>query len=146
MREPISWDEYWIKHAELVAERSKDPDTQVGAVAIDPDNRLMATGYNGFPRGIKDTPERWKRPTKYIYVVHAEDNIIANAVRTGAKLAGCTLYITIPPCTSCAKKLIQSGIVKVIYRNPPNPDSTLEYEKARDLFKETGVELVQFSY
>ena len=80
MRKPISWEEYWIKQAELIAQRSKDPITQVGAVVIDKDNRQRAAGYNGFPRGVKETDERWERPLKYKFAVHAEINLIANAV------------------------------------------------------------------
>ena len=145
MRKPISWEEYWMKQAELIALRSKDPVTQVGAVAVDKDNRQRAGGYNGFPKGIKETDERWERPTKYQYVVHSEINLIANAVRTGTGLADCTLYITIPPCSDCAKAIVQAGITKVIYKNLPSPGSTLGYAHAAELFKEAGVELVQFN-
>jgi len=144
MRKPISWEEYWIKQAELIAQRSKDPITQVGAVVIDKDNRQRAAGYNGFPRGVKETEERWERPLKYKFAVHAEINLIANAVRLGVGLADCTMYITIPPCDSCAKAIIQAGITKVVFKNLPNPGSTLDYEQTRLLFSEAGVELVQY--
>ena len=113
-------------------------------MVIDKDNRQRAAGYNGFPRGVKETDERWERPLKYKFAVHAEINLIANAVRLGVGLADCTMYITIPPCDGCAKAIIQAGITKVIYKDLPNPGSTLDYEQTRLLFSEAGVELVQY--
>jgi len=143
MRKIISWEEYWMKQAELISCRSKDPITQVGSVAVDKDNRQRAAGYNGFPRGVTENDERWERPLKYKFAVHSEINLITNAVRIGVGLANCTMYITIPPCSDCAKAIIQAGITKVIYKDPPNPSSALDYEHARLLLKEAGVELIQ---
>jgi len=145
MRTPISWEEYWMKQVELISLRSRDPSMQVGSIAVDNENRLCSTGYNGFPRGIENTEDRWTRANKYKYVVHAEINLIANAVRTGARLEGCTIYLSIPPCTECAKALIQSGFKKVVYQKPPNPDSPLDCKHSFDLFKEAGVEIIQLS-
>lgn len=145
MRKPISWEEYWIKQVELIAQRSRDAQMQVGAVAVDSENRLCSTGYNGFPRGIENTEDRWLRSTKYKFVVHAEINLIANAVRTGVRLENCTIYLSIPPCTECAKAIIQSGFKKVIYQKLPNPDSPLDYKHSFNLLKEAGVEITQFS-
>ena len=71
--------------------------------------------------------------------------LLSNLVRTGTGLADCTLYITIPPCSDCAKAIIQAGITRVIYKNLPSPGSTLGYAHAAELFKEAGVELVQFN-
>lgn len=144
MRKPISWEEYWIRQTDLMAERSKDPITRVAAMAVGMENRQLAGGYNGFPKGVIENDERWERPTKYQFVVHAEINMIANAVRTGVKLAGSTMYITIPPCAECAKAVIQSGIVKVVYKNLPSQGSSLDYEHTTTMFKEAGVELVQY--
>ena len=102
----------------LASQRSKDPSTQVGACIIDSDNRILSTGYNGFPQGCSDDEFPWNRDealgeTKYNYVVHAELNAILNA--SGKKLAGAILYVGLFPCNECAKAIIQSGIKEVVY-------------------------------
>jgi dCMP deaminase len=106
-----------------IASRSKDPDTKVGCVIVGPDNEIRSTGYNSFPRGIKDdVPERFVRPLKYKFVEHAERNAIYNAARIGVSLKGCTLYVPWYPCTDCARGVISAGIVKVVIDyNPDNP-------------------------
>ena len=114
----ISWDEYFMGVALLAAMRSKDPSTQVGACIVDDDNRILSTGYNGFPRGCSDDEFPWDRQggfsdTKYPYVVHAELNAILNA--GGKNLANSRLYVALFPCNECAKAIIQSGIKEVIY-------------------------------
>ena len=114
----ISWDEYFMGVALLASQRSKDPSTQVGACIIDTDNRILSTGYNGFPQGCSDDEFPWNRDeslgeTKYNYVVHAELNAILNA--SGKSLADAILYVALFPCHECAKAIIQSGIKEVIY-------------------------------
>ena len=102
----------------LAAERSKDPNTQVGACIIDDQNRILSTGYNGFPQGCSDDDFPWNRDeskgeTKYPFVVHAELNAILNA--RAKNLAGSKLYVSLFPCHECAKAIIQSGVSEVIY-------------------------------
>ncbi len=115
----ISWDEYFMGVALLAAKRSKDPNTQVGACIVDADNRILSTGYNGFPQGCSDDEFPWDRAaedpneTKYPFVVHAELNAILNA--RGKSLAGARIYVALFPCNECAKAIIQSGIREVIY-------------------------------
>ncbi len=114
----ISWEEYFMGVALLAAERSKDPNTQVGACIVDGQNRILATGYNGFPQGCSDDEFPWNRDealgeTKYQFVVHAELNAILNA--RGKSLAGSKLYVGLFPCNECAKAIIQAGISEVIY-------------------------------
>ena len=114
----ITWDEYFMGVALLAAMRSKDPSTQVGACIVDDDNRILSTGYNGFPRGCSDDEFPWERQggfgdTKYPYVVHAELNAILNA--GGKNLANSRIYVALFPCNECAKAIIQSGIKEVIY-------------------------------
>jgi dCMP deaminase len=112
----ISWDEYFMGVALLAAKRSKDPNTQVGACIVSPDNIILSTGYNGFPAGCSDDEYPWDREgeeTKYPYVVHAELNAILNA--NGKSLRGATIYVALFPCNECAKAIIQSGIRKVVY-------------------------------
>ena len=114
----ISWDEYFMGVSLLAAQRSKDPNTQVGACIIDNQNRILSTGYNGFPHGCSDDDFPWNRDsslgeTKYQFVVHAELNAILNA--RGKNLAGAKLYVSLFPCHECAKAIIQAGISEVVY-------------------------------
>lgn len=114
----ISWDEYFMGVALLASQRSKDPSTQVGACIIDANNRILSTGYNGFPKGCSDDDFPWNRDeslgeTKYNYVVHAELNAILNA--SGKELSGSVLYVGLFPCNECTKAIIQSGIKEVVY-------------------------------
>lgn len=113
---PSKWDRRFMRLAQHVAEWSKDPSTQVGAVVVDHDRRVIGMGYNGFPRGVHDTRERYiDREVKYRFVVHAEANAILNAA---ADTRGATMYLTAPPCCDCAKLVIQAGIQKVFYIQP----------------------------
>ena len=114
----ISWDEYFMGVALLASMRSKDPSTQVGACIVCPDNIILSTGYNGFPRGCSDDEFPWAREgaeteTKYPFVVHAELNAILNA--GGKSLQGARIYVALFPCNECAKSIIQAGISEVIY-------------------------------
>ena len=112
----ISWDEYFMGVAMLAARRSKDPNTQVGACIVSPDNIIVSTGYNGMPKGCSDDEYPWARDgeeTKYPYVVHAELNAILNA--NGRDLRGSRIYVALFPCNECAKAIIQSGIKEVVY-------------------------------
>ena len=107
----ISWDEYFMGVALLASCRSKDPNTQVGACIVSPENIILSTGYNGFPVGCSDDEYPWEREgehTKYPYVVHAELNAILNA--SGKSLRGARIYVDLFPCNECAKAIIQSGI------------------------------------
>lgn len=113
----ISWDEYFIAVAMLSAERSKDPNTRVGACIVDNDNKILATGYNGAPIGYNDDDFSWSREgnflnTKYAYVCHAELNAILNS---HSDLRGSKIYVYLFPCNECAKAIIQAGIKEVIY-------------------------------
>ena len=112
----INWDEYFMGVAMLAARRSKDPNTQVGACIVSPDNIIISTGYNGMPKGCSDDEFPWDRTgeeTKYPYVVHAELNAILNA--NGRDLRGSRLYVALFPCNECAKAIIQSGVAEVVY-------------------------------
>lgn len=117
----ISWDEYFMGVAELSAMRSKDPNTQVGCCIVDSRNRILSMGYNGFPSGCSDDAFPWEKDNedplmnKYLYVVHSELNAILNF--KGESLAGSRMYVTMFPCSECAKAIIQAGISEVIYRD-----------------------------
>lgn len=112
------WDKRYIGLAKEIASWSKDPSKQIGAVAIGEKGQVLAQGYNGFPRGIEDTEQRYTdRNEKYKYVVHAEMNCIYNATFNGVSLQGATIYISgLPVCSECAKGLIQVGVKRVVYQ------------------------------
>nr|WP_255551663.1 dCMP deaminase family protein [Aridibaculum aurantiacum] len=114
----ISWDEYFMGVALLSGRRSKDPNTQVGACIVNHQNKIVGAGYNGLPIGLSDDQFPWQKTgdfleTKYPYVCHAELNAILNNI--GMNLAGCRIYTALFPCNECAKAIIQSGIVEVIF-------------------------------
>jgi dCMP deaminase len=141
----ISWEEYFMGVALLAAQRSKDPNTQVGACIVDDQNRILSTGYNGFPHGCSDDEFPWNRDeskgdTKYQFVVHAELNAILNA--RGKSLAGSILYVGLFPCNECAKAIIQAGVREVVYlsdkyRNTPGTIAS------RRMLDAAGVKLTQ---
>jgi dCMP deaminase len=108
------WHDRFFEMARMVGSWSKDPSTQVGAVIVRPDRTIASVGYNGFPRGVEDTPHKLEdRPAKYLRTVHAEANAILSAREP---LHGCTLYVTpLHPCANCAGLIIQAGIVSVHY-------------------------------
>lgn len=137
-----SWDQTWVSMVKIISRRSKDPRTQVGAIAVSPDNRQATTGYNGFPIAIEDTIKRWESPTKYDFVVHAEENAILNSP---VRLDGWTLYVTIPPCKRCAPKIVQAGIRRVVYIREPSSESLLDYKFSERMFEEAGVEFERFN-
>ena len=110
----ISWENYFMELAKLSALRSKDPNTQVGACLVDSDNKIVAIGYNGLPKGMNDDEFSWKSPEKYSYVVHAEANALVNA-NDFKSIRGSRLYVTRFPCNECAKLLVQLGVGEVIY-------------------------------
>lgn len=115
----ISWDECFMRMAHVIAERSKDPSTQAGALIADQNNVVVGLGYNGFPRGIESDQLSWEREgsfldTKYAYVCHAEENAVYNANKS---VNGCKLYCTLFPCNECAKSIIQNGIKEIIFES-----------------------------
>ena len=135
----ISWDEYFMGVALLAAQRSKDPNSQVGACIVSQDNIILSTGYNGFPNGCSDDVFPWDREgedTKYPYVVHAELNAILNS--GGRSLKGAKLYVALFPCNECAKAIIQSGIRDVIYLSDKYAD-TDSVRASKRMLKSAGV-------
>lgn len=122
----LSWDEYFMGVAMLAAMRSKDPNTQVGACIVSPDNKILSMGYNGFPMGCSDDEFPWAREgedlnTKYFYVTHSELNAILNY--RGGSLEGAKLYVSLFPCNECAKAIIQAGIKTIVYESDKYADT-----------------------
>lgn len=115
---PPSWDEFFMRHVYLVATKSKDPSTKIGAVIVK-DKILLSEGYNGFCRGVQDTvATRWERPEKYSWIEHGEKNSIFNAARNGIVTLGATMYTNGMPCVDCARAVIQAGIKEVVLHQP----------------------------
>ncbi len=139
-----SWDEYFMKVAFLVCERSTCLRRQVGAVLVK-DKQILATGYNGAPRGIAHcdvtgclrgslgVPSGQRH--EICRGLHAEQNVILQAAQHGVSTRGSLLYITNTPCSICAKMIINAGIVEVIACGG-YPDTM-----ALDFLKEAGIKL-----
>ena len=139
----LSWDDYFMSIAMLSAERSKDPNTRVGACIVDPNKKIIGVGYNGFPIGCSDDILPWNREgdymdVKYPYVCHSELNAILNSV--GRNLGGSSIYVALCPCNECAKAIIQSGIREVVYLSDKysHVDTT---KAAKKMFSLAGVKL-----
>lgn len=136
------WDKRFLRIAREVSRWSKDPSTQVGAIAVK-DRRILATGYNGFPREIDDDPARLvDRELKHKYIVHAEQNMIYNATNNAVSLQGCTVYVWgLPNCSECTKGLIQVGAEEIICAYPvdSNPKWMDSYSLSEELMHEAGV-------
>lgn len=145
---PVSWDTYFLDQASLLATRSRDMSTQVGAVLVK-DRRIIATGYNGFPLGSEETIKRNLRPEKYYYYVHAEMNCINSCARSGIKVKGSTMYVTpLFPCNECAKSIINSGISKIIVRPSEYGKGRMKeplFSVAKQMFKEAGIPVIQLA-
>ena len=142
----ISWDEYFMGIALLSGERSKDPNSQVGACIVSPDNKILSIGYNGFPIGCSDDEISWDREgdfvdTKYPYVCHSEINAILNY--TGSTLKQSRIYVTLFPCNECAKAIIQSGIKEVIYMSDKYKD-TDSVKVSKKMLDMAGVKYTQY--
>ena len=144
------WDKRFIDMAEVVGSWSScyQENRHVGAVIIK-DKRVLATGYNGAPAGVKSCNDKGECLRKKLnipsgtrhelcFAVHAEQNAIAQAARFGISVEGATIYVTHQPCTICTKMIINSGIKKVIYKHGYPDDFSLE------LLKEAGVELIKW--
>lgn len=139
----FKWNQRYMKLAQEVSTWSKDPSTKVGAVAIGDKGQVLAQGYNGFPRGVRDVEERLEdRDQKYKMMVHAEMNCIYNATYNGTSLDGAELYVYgLPVCSECAKGIIQVGIKKVIMQETRIPDRWIESSSlSTKLFNEAGVD------
>lgn len=101
--------------AKVIAQRSHDAETKVGAVLINNEsNAIIATGFNGFVRGAPDDILPNTRPDKYEYILHAEQNLISNCARHGISMNNSTLICTLSPCKLCMRMLLNSGIKKVV--------------------------------
>ena len=111
----MRWVEYFRTLAHTVKLKSKDVNTQIGAIIVGRDKEIVSTGYNSFPRGLQDNlKERQERPEKYYWFEHAERNAIYNAARIGVSTKGTTMYLSCGiPCSDCARGIINAGITRI---------------------------------
>lgn len=130
----LDWHTYFLMVAKTISLRSADPRTKVGAVIVDRENKILSTGYNGFPPGFPDTEDNWKPENKHNYVIHAEHN----AIRYLESLFfyAYSLYITLEPCERCMKQIIDNGYIKNVYFSTERIN-----EESRRLAKEHNIKL-----
>ena len=135
------WDFRFVELAKHISTWSKDPSTQVGAVITDKRHRVISLGYNGLPRGIKDTPERLNnREVKYSMVVHGEINALLFATQP---LEESTLYLwPFLSCSKCTAIIINSGVRRVVAPNNFNPRWNDSIILSQTLYYEAGVQVV----
>ncbi|MBE6466510.1 cytidine/deoxycytidylate deaminase family protein [Denitrobacterium detoxificans] len=139
-----SWDEYFMTLADEVATRSTCLRRSVGALIVK-DRRILATGYNGVPSGLRHCSEtgclrqQLNVPSGQRHEIcrglHAEQNAIIQAARYGIDISGASIYITTQPCVVCAKMLINAGISEIVYKNPYPDDLSAE------LLAESGIKM-----
>lgn len=143
------WDEYFMEMSYVISKRATCLRRKVGAIIVK-DRRILSTGYNGAPKGLKHCTEigsclreELKIPSgerhEICRGVHAEQNAIIQAAVFGISIEGATLYTTNFPCSICAKLIINASIKKVVYAEAYKDELSLE------LFKEAGVEVVQYT-
>lgn len=142
----------WLKHfaevAKLVSTMSKDPAKKIGVVIVDKNKRIISTGFNGFPKGIKDTKDRLEnKEYKRAITLHAEENAILYAKQD---LSGCEMYIYgLPPCSHCAAMIIQSGISAVYYTLPKEYEISDHWKEnlkiAEDILEEAKIPLLELN-
>lgn len=142
-----SWDEYFMTLANQVATRTTCLRRAVGAVIVK-DRRILATGYNGVPSGIRHCSEvgclreQLGVPSGQRHEIcrglHAEQNAIIQAAKYGIDISGSSIYVNTQPCVVCAKMLINAGITEVVFQNP-YPD-----ELACEMLREAGVSLREY--
>ncbi len=143
-----TWDEYFMSIAEVISKRSNCSRRQVAAVIVK-DNHILSTGYNGTPRKVKNcfeggcprcaghTPSG--KNLEECLCVHAEQNAICQAAYYGVSTAGSTIYITISPCLTCAKLIVNAGICEVVYGGDYAFADTV-----KSMFGEAGVRFRKF--
>jgi len=135
------WYKRYLKIAAEVAQWSKDPSTKVGAIIVGTKGQIIANGFNGFPRGIKDSEIRLNdRPLKYKYTIHAEANAIYNAIHNGASTVGSSIFVSgLPVCSECAKAIIQCGIIEVCSDSVATERWEESCSHAFSMFAEVGI-------
>lgn len=125
-----SWARYFIEMAETASRKSKDPSTKVGCIIVNPkNNKVVSTGYNGFPAKCDETQMTFERPMKYHLTIHAEMNALAFA---HTDLSEHMAFVTHAPCENCLKHMIAFGIRRIYYKEggPMVERGTTEHKEA----------------
>jgi dCMP deaminase len=130
----LTWDQYFLSLCKLVSLRSKDPDTQVGCVIVDHEQKIIGTGYNGHVSGTDFT---FEKPYKYTFMIHSEENTLLNS--TKSDLSDCTMYCTLFPCEHCTLLICQKKIKKIIYL-----EYREKYSISKQIFDTCGIPYEQY--
>ena len=144
------WCVRFLHLASTVAKWSKDPSTKVGAVIVTEEGDPVSFGFNGFPKGVCEHPERLDRPQKYDFSEHAERNAIYLSRRD---LRNTVMFVTCLPCCDCTRGIIQAGIRTLVvdrdyYKSIKDgssiltPDFKRQKENTRVMLKEAGVNVI----
>jgi dCMP deaminase len=145
MQERPSWDVYFMDIAKLVSTRATCPRRSVGAVIVR-EKRILATGYNGAPMGLphcppqgpeKDWPVGCLISGHCARSLHAEQNAFLQAAMLGIACKDATMYVTCQPCNTCAKMIVNAGIVRVIY------DGDYPDELSREIFRLANLDVLR---
>jgi len=141
------WDIRMMKASKHIGTWSKDLSTKVGCVIVNDENRIIATGYNGFPAGVHEDEERFFRPLKYKYTEHSERNAFYYAAKEGIALKGCTLYVDWIPCADCARGIIGVGLKRVVIEDPNHNFERWgeDFKITLTMLKEAGIEVEVFN-
>lgn len=141
-----SWDEYFMEIAEVVKKRSTCLRREVGAIIVK-DNRILSTGYNGAPKGLKHCREtgcmrsNLNVPSgerhELCRGLHAEQNAIIQAAVFGTAIEGATIYTTLSPCVLCTKMIINSGIKRIVLREEYNDSLSI------NMLEESGIQVIR---
>lgn len=124
----------YIKMAEEIAKLSPDKETKVGAIMLSSEDRIIASSYNGFLRGANDDSLPQTRPDKYMYMQHAERNLIYNCSYNGIKTKDSSIICTLSPCKDCLRAAYQSGVKKIIFKELYHKFKNTDfYEELKDV-------------
>lgn len=133
----------------LAQTESEDPLTKNAAILINTQQEIIGQGANRLPQRVYAEPSRLERPAKYDYIIHAEQNAIAQAARLGFATNNATLFSPWAACSACARLIIQAGISKVVAHKPLMDQTHMHWPdqiaKAKTMFNEAGVEFIEFA-
>ena len=136
MDKKTQFDLHYLEMARIWSQNSYCERRKVGALMVK-DRMIISDGYNGTPRGFENVCEDEEGHTKS-YVLHAEANAITKVARSNNSSEGATIYITASPCIECAKLIIQSGIVRVVYSDD------YRLQEGIELLKRAGIQVDKF--
>lgn len=146
----LSRDATFMGMALMMSALSKDPSTQVGAVIVGRDRRILSVGYNGTPKAMDDADFPWGKTdpdplrTKYPFVIHAERNAVLNTKGPLEQLEDATMYVTLFPCNECMKSVAQSGIKRLVYYKGPREHTLESWDAPMKLAQMCGIQVDEY--